>query len=260
MSDRDTGGSIRLDRSSPLPLWAQLHAELVRRIAAGEFADAFPGEHALTAEYRVSRHTVREALRRLRDEGVLIAERGRPTRLADVPVIRQPLGALYSLFAAVEQTGLTQRSVVRALDVRRDDEVAAALHCPPGEPLLYLERLRWAGDTPLALDYAWLPAALTEPLLSADFSHTALYVELDRRCGIRLTGGREDITATVPEPETAGLLELDERSAVLSIRRLGCMDGRPIELRRTLIRGDRFSVNAQFSPTEGYTFLTTPKE
>lgn len=248
--------SARMDRSSPLPLWAQLHADLVSRIAAGDFADGFPGEHALTASYGLSRHTVREALRHLRTDGVLIAERGRVTRLVDVPVIEQPLGALYSLYAAVEATGLRQHSVVRALEVRTDPVVAATLEVAAEAPLVYLERLRMAGNEPLALDYAWLPAEVAEPLLSADFAHTALYIELDTRCNIRLTGGREDVTALVPGPALAELLDLDERSAVLSIKRLGCTRSRPIELRRTLIRGDRFTVSARFSPSEGYNFVT----
>lgn len=248
--------SDRMDRSSALPLWAQLRDDLVERIAAGEFADGFPGEHALTAAYGLSRHTVREALRHLRADGVLIAERGRATRLADVPVIEQPLGALYSLFAAVEATGLTQHSVVRALEIRTDPAVAATLEMGPEAPLVYLERLRMAGDLPLARDSAWLPAELAEPLLEASFTHTALYIELDTRCGIRLTGGREDVTAVVPEPADAALLDLDERSAALSIRRLSFMGERPVELRHTVIRGDRFTVSARFSPSEGYRFLT----
>lgn len=247
--------SARMDRSSALPLWAQLRADVVKRISAGEFADGFPGEQALTASYGLSRHTVREALRQLRHEGVLVSERGRATRLAEVPVIQQPLGALYSLFAAVEAKGLNQRSIVRALETRHDPEVAATLELDPDARLVYLERLRLAGDLPLALDYAWLPAEVTEPLLSADFTHTALYTQLDIRCGIRLTGGREDISAVVPEPADAALLELPPRSAALSIRRLGSIQSRPIELRHTLIRGDRFTVSARISRSDGYTFL-----
>ena len=46
-----------LDRASPLPLWAQLLSDLQRRLAAGAFTDAFPGELALVAEYAVSRQT-----------------------------------------------------------------------------------------------------------------------------------------------------------------------------------------------------------
>ncbi len=247
--------SARLDRSSPLPLWAQLQSDLLKRISAGEFVDGFPGEHALTASYGLSRHTVREALRQLRHDGVLVAERGRATRLADVQIIKQPLGALYSLFAAVEAKGLNQRSKVRALEIRREPKIAATLGLDPDAPLVYLERLRMAGDLPLALDYAWVSAEVGEPLLSADFTHTALYLELDIRCGIRLTGGREDITAVVPEPRDAALLELPSRSAALTIRRLGYMGSQPVEVRHTLIRGDRFSVSARFSSSDGYTFL-----
>ncbi len=247
--------SARMDRSSALPLWAQLRADLLKRISAGEFADGFPGEHALTSSYGLSRHTVREALRQLRHDGVLVAERGRATRLANVPVIKQPLGALYSLFAAVEAKGLNQHSIVRALEIRHDPDVAATLELDPDARLVYLERLRMAGDLPLALDYAWLPAEVAEPLLSADFTHTALYIELDVRCGIRLTGGREDITAVVPETADAAMLELPPRSAVLKIRRLGYMRSQPLEVRHTLIRGDRFSVSTRFSRSDGYTFL-----
>ncbi|GAY10961.1 GntR family transcriptional regulator [Pseudonocardia sp. N23] len=47
-------------------------------MADDEFADAFPGELALAREYDISRHTVREALGRLRREGVVSADRGRP--------------------------------------------------------------------------------------------------------------------------------------------------------------------------------------
>ena len=248
--------SARMDRSSALPLWAQLRADLVRRISAGEFAEEFPGEQALAASYGLSRHTVREALRQLRHEGVLISERGRATRLAEVPVIQQQLGALYSLFAAVEAKGLNQRSIVRALDIRHNPAVAATLELDSDAPLVYLERLRRAGGLPLALDYAWLPAEAAEPLLAADFTHTALYTQLDIRCGIRLTGGREDISAVVPEPADAELLELPPRSAALSIRRLGFMRSRPLELRHTVIRGDRFTVSARISPSDGYTFLS----
>src|SRR5215813_6410797 len=86
----------RLDRSSPLPLWAQLRTDLRRRLDEGAFDEEFPGELALVEEYGVSRHTVRSALRDLRAEGLVVAERGRRPRRASHDLITQPLGALYS--------------------------------------------------------------------------------------------------------------------------------------------------------------------
>lgn len=249
-----TIGVRPLDRGSPMPLWAQLHADLTRRIEAGAFVDEFPGEHTLAADYGVSRHTVREALRRLRADGIVVAERGRPPRLAAPVVIEQPLGALYSLFRAVEAAGMPQNSRVYALDIRTGPGAAAALGLPPDEPLVYLERLRLAGPDPLALDTAWLPASVARPLLEVDFSHTALYTELDRRCGITVTSGRENIGAVVLDSPRAAQLGLREPAAALTIRRIGYAGDRPVEVRDTVVRADRFSVSARFSSSRGYTF------
>ncbi|MDQ3763504.1 MAG: GntR family transcriptional regulator [Actinomycetota bacterium] len=249
MPDR---GPRAVDRASALPLWAQVHTDLQRRLDIGEFTDAFPGELALVAEYAVSRHTVREALHRLRSDGIVVAERGRVPRVAGPAEIEQPLGALYSLFASVEAAGQVQRSVVRALDVRGDGVIAARLGLEESAPLLHLERLRLAAEEPLAVDRVWLPAELAAPLLDADFTHTALYDELAKRCGVRLSGGHEHIRAVVPTPAERALLGAGVGVAAFAIDRIGCSAGRPVEWRHTLVRGDRFTLSAQFSAREGY--------
>jgi GntR family transcriptional regulator len=241
-----------LDRHSPMPLWAQLRDELRRRLAGGAFKENFPGELALVKEYAVSRHTVRSALRELRAEGLVIAERGRRPRLASHPTIAQPLGALYSLFASVESAGLRQTSILRAREVCADGVVAERLQLEASTPLFRLERLRLAGDEPLALDTVWLPAPVAGALLDADFSHTALYAELARRAGVRIAGGKETIRAVVPTKAQRRLLNIPATAGALAIDRLGYADGQPIEWRHTLIRGDRFSLVAEFSPRASY--------
>ncbi len=243
---------IAVDRSSPVPLWAQVYDDLHRRLEAGEFVETFPPEMALVAEYGVSRNTVREAMRRLRADGIVVAARGRRPRLAAETEIEQPLGALYSLFASVESSGLEQRSVVRALDVRTDPLAADRLGRSPSASLLYLERLRLAGGEPLALDRLWMPAEIGAPLLEVDFSHTGFYDELLSRAGVALTAGREQIRAVVPDDEDRSLLQLGPDIAALAIDRLGCAWGKAVEWRHTVVRGDRFSVLAEFSARDGY--------
>ncbi len=243
-------GPSRLDRSAASPLWQQLLADLRERLSAGEFTAEFPGELALVGQYAVSRHTVREALRRLRAERVVTAARGRRPRLAP-PEVEQQLGALASLFAAVESRGLEQRSIVRVLDVRADGVAAVRLGLEESTLLVHLERLRFAGEEPLALDRVWLPAELARPLLQADFTHTALYDELAVHCGVRLTGGRERVRAVVPSRAERTLLRLPPGAALLLVERTGCLHGRPVEFRHTLVRGDRYAVTAEFD-ARGY--------
>ena len=247
----DRVGARALRRETGL-LWEQLLADLRRRLAEGEFTASFPGELSLVEEYRVSRQTVREALRRLRAEGLVTAARGKRPRVVEPVEIEQPLGALYSLFASVEATGMEQCSVVRVLDVRTNAPVAARLGRTGSTRLVYLERLRLAGGAPLAVDHVWLPEALAAPLLEVDFTRTALYDEYARRCGVVASGGTEHIRAVLPTPAQRTLLEIDEGVAAFAIDRLGCAGARPVEWRHTVVRGDRFGLSASFSARTGY--------
>lgn len=241
-----------LDRQGSPPLWMQLLADLRRRLDGDEFGAAFPGELALVSEYRVSRHTVREAVRRLREEGVVVAGRGRAPRRAGPEEIEQSLGALYSLFSSVEATGRVPRSVVRTLDVRADGVVAVRLGLEESTPLVHLERLRLADGEPLAVDRVWVPERLAAPLLEVDFGRTGFYDELAARCGVRVTGGSERIRAVVPGPAECTLLGIGPGVAAFAIDRLGSAAGIPVEWRQTVVRGDRFTVTAQFSTRDGY--------
>jgi GntR family transcriptional regulator len=233
-----------------MPLWAQLQEDLTRRLALGAFDDGFPGEMDLVETYAVSRHTVREALRRLRETGVLESGRGRSTQVRRD--IEQPLGSIYSLFREVEARGMRQTSEVLALRSETNSEAATAMSLPEDAELVHLERVRLADDEPLAYDQVWLPASVARPLLEADFTHAALYDELAARCGVRLTGGRERITACVPPPSVEALLRLPAGEACLRVERAGCVNDRVVEHRITLVRGDRYAVIADWS-ARGYT-------
>lgn len=240
-----------LDREAKDPLWIQLYDDLRRRLVAGEFSDAFPGEHALVADYEVSRYTVREALRRLRAEGVVTASRGRTSRVSSPAEIEQPLGTLYSLFASVGSSGLRQRSAVRVNTVLRDAVVADRIGLEGSTPLFHLERLRLADEKPLALDRVWLPAELASPLLEADFTETGLYAELKEKCSVWVTGGAEHIRAVVPTSAEQHVLAMPDNVAAFAIERVGFVGEQPVEWRHTVVRGDRFAVNADFTGLPG---------
>src|SRR5262245_62375840 len=65
-----------LDRTSPLPLHAQLRTAIDRRIASGEWAERLPAERRLCAMFGVSRLTLRRALRQLAADGQLVTQHG----------------------------------------------------------------------------------------------------------------------------------------------------------------------------------------
>lgn len=254
---KSVSGARRLDRHSPVPLWSQLLEDLRSRVMTGEIAEGFPTDQALMAQYDVSRQTVREAMRRLVADGLVERQRGRGSRLRE-PELRQPLGSLYSLYQVIEAQGVRQTSKVLTLDERVDPLVAAQLDRGPRTTLVFLERIRLAGDRPLALDQAWLPADVARPLLDADFSHTALYDELVARCHVAPEGGTEDIRPVVPTALERDHLQLARGRAAFLIERRTHARGRPLEVRRTVVRGDRYALAAQWEGNDTGTTASPP--
>ncbi len=227
-----------------MPLWAQVLDDVRHRLAAGEFTNGFPPERVLIDQYDISRHTMRDVMRRLHNEGLINRERGRGTFLRQ-QTIEQRTGSLYSLFRSVEDQGFEQRSTVLQLDERLDPAVAEQLGLPPDTRFVYLHRLRYADDTPIATDELWLPSELAGKLLDTDFGHTAVYAELERTCGIRPGAGWERVHPTIPTKEERTLLGTTAKQPAFLVERFTSHRGRPLEWRRTVIRGDM------------YTFMTT---
>jgi GntR family transcriptional regulator len=191
----------------------------------------------------VSRFTVREALRQLRAGGLLERFRGRGTFLSAQTAIEQPIrGGFYSLARTIAERGLVERSTVLTADLCRDAEAAARLGEPPEAELVLVERVRFAGDEPLAWDRSFFPRDVAEQLLTEDLSRGSLYDKL----GVRVSGGRERIQATMPDSRTRKVLRLPAGAAVLAIERLALAGDRPIEWRTSLVRGDRYAFVAEW--------------
>lgn len=229
-----------MDEDRAAPKWRRVLDDLERRLAEGDIHERFPTDRELVEHYGVSRHTVREAVRRLLARGIVERHRGRGSFVRS-DQLRQPVGTLYSLYREVERRGHEQRSEVLELRTCTDEATATRLGLDPAAELVVLARLRFVDDVPLAMDTVWLPTAVGAVLLDADMTRTALYDELAARAGIVVDATEEVIEPVVPDADVRDLLELDDGEAVFRIARLGEAGGRPVEWRLTLVRGRRFA-------------------
>ncbi|WP_158251153.1 GntR family transcriptional regulator [Cryobacterium sp. Y11] len=102
MSTAAEADRARLASVPGQPLWLGVHDDILGRIASGECKDTFPGKIQLTAEYQVSRSTVRLALNPLRREGLVSSSRGKRPVVHVNHGEEHRFGPVYILFAAVE--------------------------------------------------------------------------------------------------------------------------------------------------------------
>jgi DNA-binding GntR family transcriptional regulator len=235
---------VRIDRSSPVPLYHQLAEQLEAAIADGVLkpGDAFENEVALADRLSLSRPTVRRAIAELVNQGLLVRRRGVGTTVANRQVHRKV--ELTSLYDDLVREGRGPRTEVLSLSMDAVHEPAAvALDLPPDTPLVAMVRLRYAGDAPLAIMRNWLPQSIGDGLTEERLAAEGLYALLRER-GIRPTVARQRVGARNATAAERRLLGISKAEPLLTMSRSAyAADGSPIEYGDHCYRADQYTID-----------------
>lgn len=231
---------IALDPNSPIPLYYQLQQHLRTQIESGKLraGDVLPAEEDLASTLSISRATVRQAIAGLVQEGRLERRRNRGTRVTTPPV-RQSLEGFYSFAHAMAERGIAQHSRVLSLSWDAAPGDVASVFFNHIADVVFLQRLRYAGDTPMIIEMCWYPKGVGDPLLTADLTTASIYDVLEA-AGVVITRASEFIRPIVLDGAQAELLGVHKGDAAFSVERTSYAENEPIELRRSVIRGDRY--------------------
>lgn len=219
-------------------------ADLLRRqIVHGIFPHGrLPPEAALAREFGASRNTVRDALRLLHEEGLVERCPGVGTTVAGE---KYPHGLhrLLGLAETLHEHGQVTNQVRTMTLIEPPLAVTTRLGLSPGEPVVYLERLRSLNGLPLSLDLTYLVRDVGEPLFDADLEHNDIFVLLEAIAGQPLGTAELTLEAVNADPHTATVLEAPRGAALLMVERLTHLaDGRPVDLEFIRFRGDRLTM------------------
>lgn len=149
------------DARSLSPIWKQIADRLLAACADGRLDGdtRLPGENRMAEIFGVTRVTMRRALARLQQEGILQARKG-------VGIFVRPMPLRYRLdhgnrFAdGLDRPGATIGATTLALARdRADAEEAEALALAAGDPVIRLTRLRQVDGAPVYLSRKTFPAA-----------------------------------------------------------------------------------------------------
>ena len=207
-----------VDRLSPVPLYYQVSTRLEDLIRSGQLpvGSRLENEIDLADQLGVSRPTLRRAISYLVEQGLLVRRRGVGTQVVQ-PKVRRPV-QLSSLYDDLAGSGRTPRTEVLALERRPATDVhARALDLPEGGEVLYLQRLRFADDEPLAVMTNVLPVDLLD-LREEDVRTGGLY-ELLRRAGHTPRMASETIGARAAGAAEARTLQETRGAPLLTMTR-----------------------------------------
>lgn len=236
-----TRPALRIDRTSPTPLYHQVAEQLERAIDDGVLPPGgrIANEVTLADQLGLSRPTVRQAIQTLVDKGMLVRKRGVGTQVVQAPIRRSV--ELTSLHDDLVRAGQEPRSAVHRIDrVEATAEVCEELRLQPGEPVWTIERLRSVGGQPLALMSNTVPASVLD-LGAVDLTTTGLYDAL-RRSGVHVRGAHQRIGARPADAHEATLLGVRRGAPLLTMHRTAYDDaGRAVELGDHVYRPDLYS-------------------
>ena len=222
-----------------VPRYYQVKGEILALTAALEPGAVVPTERDLAERLGTSRTTVRQAIAELVVDGRLERTQGRGTFVAR-PKLMQ-VRPLTSFSQDLASEGWHPGSVVLDIGERTADaDVAAGLGVAPGSVVHRVERLRTAGEEPIAHEVAHLRGPL--PRLADELAaRGSLYRTLEEVYGVVLDVVEDTVETALADPVQAALLPVDTGLPVLLVHRTGCdAQGRAVEWTRSVFRGDRF--------------------
>jgi GntR family transcriptional regulator len=204
--------------------------------------DPFPPERELAARFEVARETIRQALQELLVEG-RIERRGRGT-VVSKPKLVQPLSLKSYTEGAMRMGRKPGRILVTWEDVEATTELAAGLEVDRGEAVMHLERVLLADGQRIGLESTYLPKHRFGQFAETFDPTTSLYAAV-RATGVQFGSAVERVETVLASPREAGLLESTTAMPMLRLNRRSLdTEGRPIEVVRSLYRGDRVAFEA----------------
>lgn len=234
-----------LAATSNLPLYQQLQRALREAIDQGVLgpAEALPAERQLATELGISRITVRKAIDGLVEEGLLVRRAGSGNFINRR--FEKNFAKLTSFSEDMRARGRTPRSVwlKRSEGLVTPDE-ALRLRLSPGAAVYRFNRIRFADDMPMCVEYATIAATALPSLDAVDVS---MYEALEA-AGNRPVRALQRLSALLLNADQARLLQTKEGDAGLCVERLGFLrDGRAIEFCRSFFRGDMYDFVAELN-------------
>lgn len=235
---------VTVDPNAPTPLYHQVEVALREHIGSGAWAPGtqIPTEDELCEQFRVSRITIRHALRNLVAQGLLERGRGRGTFVRDTTLTAGARG-LTSFTAEMQALGLTAGGHTLSAGVlAAPEDVAAALELPAGSHVVMIRRLRTGDGTPVGVQTAYLPAARFPGLEERRLNDQSLYAVLRDHYGVTPAEAIETFRISYVPESDAALLHVEPGSCAFAVERLTSDAHQPFELVRSLMRGDRYRV------------------
>jgi GntR family transcriptional regulator len=247
--------SEKLPQSQHRPRYSEIEEILRKEIRSGVYklGSRLPTEHELCARFDVSRFTVRQALSRLREAGILDARPGIGTVVvsaADRVTFVHTLSSMEELLRYPAETYRQHLSVSR---IEATPEQAVMLRCSPGQRWVRLKAMRLArpSSAPIASLDAYILPKFAGVLDLPNPAGTAVVLQIEQLYNHRAAQAQIEIFVSRIDPQLAEPLMVEEGDpALIILRRYRGEDGVIFLVTYSVHPENRFTLNIELEKRE----------
>ena len=244
-----------VDLTSDRAVFRQIADHLRFAIARGRLreGDQLPSEARLMEHYGVARMTIRNALRVLQDEGLVVAEHGRGVYVRARPPVRRLASDRFARRHRKEgKAAFTVESemvaatplvdMIKVSEARPPEDIADRLKLGDGDRAVVRSRRYSLDGRPVETAVSYIPADLARgtPIADPNPGPGGIYARLEDS-GHTLERFTEEVTARMPTPDEVRLLSLSPGVPVFRLVRTAYdIDGRAVEVCDTIMASDAY--------------------
>ncbi|MGB0386038.1 MAG: GntR family transcriptional regulator [Ardenticatenaceae bacterium] len=227
------------------PLYAIIEEELLSKIERGTWpiGHQLPSEQELQEQYKVSRGTVRHALRELELGGYINRMSGRGTFVTRVTTLENETDEIRSFTQELSRAGLEPTSellLAKIIQVKEatGSRVKEAFGIPDNAEVVHIKRLKKGNHVPLAIQSVYLLPSRCPDILNEELSD--LFKLYQEKYKTRITRADETIKLSAASPEEASLLQAKNGTPLLIRERISYdQEGEPFEVLHSVDCADR---------------------
>ncbi len=231
-------------------LYIKVKNDLLEKITSGQYPNGhtIPTEHQLSAIYKVSRPTIRQAVQLLVDDGYLEKRKKRGTMVCK-PKIEQGFTQFIASFdSQMNLQGLETKTTVLGFKKEKvTEDIMNNLHLKATDEVYRLVRLRFVDNQPNVLVTSYVPVKFFPNLLEVDFTSNRLY-DVFENSGHPISLLTRKLETFKADETIADLLEIQCGDPMFFFKSVGYDESHiPIEYSISKYRGDNNSFVMELS-------------
>lgn len=229
------------------PMYVKLYEKILTNIENKKYncCDKLPSENEFAIEFEVNRHTVRQALSMLKDEGFIHTKKGKGNFISNIKV-PYSISDKSSYSSKILDLGYEPKTKLLSADIiEATGDVAKNLNLNNKLKVIELKLLRYANDFPISVSFSYFDAYIYRDIIEMlDCEPFSLYKILET-CypSLDVTKVSTVFESIVATKELSELLMMPSNSPILTASTLSKdQNGNFVEYGTSYFRGDTCKI------------------